>query len=207
MRSQHSISIERLRQDGLYHAISPWLFYELLSLGAHLVEIFLPQANFKFLLSDHLCSLGGSAPLKHSQHPRKLPPAIQFPYWQPPLQTRYFATTYAEDVQNARRPVYLSLVTLWTCCAAPLATAMPASDEHQQLTLILRQPDVTDRHSSPAASYLVDPIPLPTSYPQLESLTRSESYCSIRLSSDGRVGTSDLRYLTNFPRQARVNIF
>lgn len=67
-------------------------------------------------------------------------------------------------------PVYLSLVTLWTCCAAPLATAMPASDEHQQLTLILRQPDVTDRHSSTAASYLVDPIPLPTSYPHWNHL-------------------------------------
>ncbi len=54
-------------------------------------------------------------------------------------------------------PSYLRLSALLTCCAASYAVAYAAGDEHQQLSLILRQLDSLSRLAASRDASVIDP--------------------------------------------------
>ncbi|WP_143503560.1 RAQPRD family integrative conjugative element protein [Pseudomonas sp. ATCC PTA-122608] len=54
-------------------------------------------------------------------------------------------------------PSYLRLSALMTCCIASSAGAYAASDEHQQLSLILRQLDSLSRLAASRDASVIDP--------------------------------------------------
>ena len=51
----------------------------------------------------------------------------------------------------------LAAVSLIVCCSAPIAFAGPAVEEHQQLSLVLRQLDAADRLSTVKSNAVIDP--------------------------------------------------
>ncbi len=51
---------------------------------------------------------------------------------------------------------FLGTVALIACLSAPIALAAPPSEEHQVLTLILRQLDAIDRLSSASTNAVID---------------------------------------------------
>jgi len=51
----------------------------------------------------------------------------------------------------------LGVAALLTCCVTPSALALATSDEHQKLSLILRQLDALDRLAISHEAHVVDP--------------------------------------------------